>query len=195
MTGFEEYLAEVRGAMTGMEPAVRDDILRELRSHLADAAAANGGDTAQAIRAMGSPVQLGRGYRDLYGYSRASEALFVLVAIGLSALTAPVLQGTTSSSGIPYYIGNVLALPFLVLVILWLLWVSARAGALAGLYAGLGAFAGRMATALVLLYGPSGGIVTLDGLSVLILSSALLVLLGWLPGTAKKAWTGPRAEL
>src|SRR3989442_219253 len=43
MTPPEEYLEQVRRAMSGMEPRVRDDILLELRSHIAESTAANGG--------------------------------------------------------------------------------------------------------------------------------------------------------
>ena len=46
-----------------------------------------------------------------------------------------------------------------------------------------------------LIVGPSGGIVTPDGVAVLVLSSALLALVGWLPGTAQKAWSKPAPEL
>src|SRR5690348_3660473 len=44
MTAPDEYLNEVRSAMAGMEPKVRDDILLELRSHIAESTAANGGN-------------------------------------------------------------------------------------------------------------------------------------------------------
>jgi hypothetical protein len=191
----DEYLNQVRGAMRGMEPRVREDILRELRSHLAEAASANGGDLGRAIASMGSPVHVGREYRALYGYGRTYQILFVLVAAVLSALTVPVLQGASSSSGIQSYVPNLASFPFLVLVVLWLLWVSVAAGSRAGLYAGLGAFAGRVALAAVLALAPSGGVVTANGVTLLILSSALLVVLGLLPGTAKKAWSKPGAEL
>lgn len=195
MTAVDEYLAQVRGAMFGMDPRVRDDILLELRSHLGEAAAANGGDVGRAIGAMGPAAHVGREYRAVYGYSRGYQFLFALIAAVLAALTLPVLQGSTSAYGNPYYLPNLLALPFLVVVLGWLLWVSVRAGSRAGLYAGLGGFAGRMVAAAGLVAGPSGGIVTAGGLVVLVLSSALLVLVGWLPGTAKKAWSKPAAEL
>ena len=195
MTGVDEYLAQVRGAMIGMDPRVRDDILLELRSHLSEASAANGGDVGQAIAVMGPPAHVGREYRAVYGYSRGYHLLFALVAAGLAALTLPVLRGSTSAYGNPYYLPNLLALPFLVVLVGWLLWVSVRAGSRAGLDAGLGAFAGRLLVATGLIVGPSGGIVTPDGVAVLVLSSALLALVGWLPGTAKKAWSKPAAEL
>lgn len=194
MTTVDEYLARVAGAMAGMDPRVRKDILDELRSHLADSAAANGGDVGRAIDAMGPAVRVGREYRALYGYSRGYRLAFALLAAVLAALTLPVLGGATSSSGIPAYLPNTFALPFLVLVVGWLLWVSVQAGSRAGLYAGLAAFAGRTVGALALALGASAGIVTPDGAAVLAVSSALLVLVGWLPGTAKKAWSRP-AEL
>lgn len=195
MTGVDEYLAQVGGAMAGMDPHVRTDILAELRSHLADSAAANGGDVGRAIGAMGPAVRVGREYRALYGYSLGYRVVFAFIAGVLAALTLPVLQGSTSSSGIPDYLPNLLALPFLVLVIGWLLWVSVQAGSRAGLYAGLAACAARMGLAVALILGPSNGLVTADGAEILVVSSALLVAVGWLPGTAKKAWSKPSAEL
>ncbi len=191
----DDYLGAVRGAMRGMEPRVREDILRELRSHIAEAASANGGDVRGAIAAMGAPAHVGREYRTLYGFGTAYKVGFILVAAVLAAFTVPVLQGTAPSSGIEAYVPNLASFPFLVLVVLWLLWVSVAAGSRAGLYAGLGAFAGRLAMAAVLTYAPSGGIVTAAGVALLVLSSALLVVLGVLPGTAKKAWSRPGAEL
>ena len=195
MTAVDDYLAQVRGAMRGMDARVRDDILLELRSHLSEAASANGGDVGRAIGAMGSAARVGREYRAVYGYSHGYRLLFALVAAVLAALTLPVLQGSTSAYGNPYYLPNLLALPFLVVVVGWLLWVSAQAGSRAGLSAGVAAFVGRLLAAAALLLGPSGGIVTAEGVAVLVLSSALLVLVGWLPGTAKRAWSKPAAEL
>lgn len=190
-----DYLGAVRASMRGMDSRVREDILRELRSHLAEAVSANGGDIGRAIASMGPAVRVGREYRALYGYGRIYKILFVAVAAGLAALTVPVLQGTSGSLGNQAYVPNLVSFPFLVLAVLWLLWVSVAAGSRAGLYAGLGAFAGRLACAAVLAYTPSGGIVTADGIVLLVLSSALLVVLGILPGTAKRAWSKPGAEL
>lgn len=189
------YLDAVRAAMRGMEPRVREDILRELRSHITEAASADGGDTARAIASMGPPNAVGREYRSIYGYGRMYKVAFVLLAAVLAALTLPVLQGSTAASGIVSFVPNLASFPFLILAVLWLLWVSVAAGSRAGLYAGLGAFAGRMAMAAVLTYAPSGGIVTADGVALLVLSSVLLVVLGLLPGTAKKVWSRPGAEL
>src|SRR2546426_3622213 len=50
MTAPDEDLDEVRHAMAGMEPKVRDDILLELRSHIAESTAANGGERKASPR-------------------------------------------------------------------------------------------------------------------------------------------------
>lgn len=190
LTRMDEYLAEVKGAMAGMERRVRDDILRELRSHLAESAAANGGDPARAIRSMGSPAQVGREYRRVYGYGRAFKAIFLVAAAACAVLSAPVLM-VTADGPVP----NPLSLPFLVLLVGWLLWVSAAAGSRVGLFAGLLAFATRVAVAGALALANPGATSPLLGGAFFALSSVLLVLLGWLPGTAKQAWTKPGADL
>lgn len=194
MTEAEEYLADVRRSMAGMDPRVREDILKELRSHLAETAATNGGDVDGAIAQMGSSTEVGRRYRDVYGFSTAFRALFAAVSALFAILSAPVLQGAQEvSTGIAYFVPNLLAIPALVALLFWLLWVSVRAGSRAGLLAGVTAGVARVAIVLVLMIGQAT--VTLDGLAVLVVSSALLVLIGWLPGTAKKVWTKPGAEL
>src|SRR5207245_2527630 len=53
MTPPDEYLEQVRRAMSGMEPRVRDDILLELRSHIAESTAANGGNLNASLAAVG----------------------------------------------------------------------------------------------------------------------------------------------
>src|SRR5207245_771113 len=59
MTAPDEYLGQVRRAMAGMEPKVRDDILLELRSHIAESAAANGGNVNASLAAVGTPEDVG----------------------------------------------------------------------------------------------------------------------------------------
>src|SRR5206468_267446 len=127
MTPPDGYLEQVRRAMSGMEPGVRDDILRELRSHIAESTAANGGNVNASLAAVGSAEEVGRHYRELYGYGRAYKTRFA--AFGIAAIT---LVGAET---------------------------------------------------------------TANGLGLLIVVSVMLVVLGWIPGTAKKAWSAPRAQL
>ncbi len=80
-------------------------------------------------------------------------------------------------------------------LVAWLLAVSAIAGSRVGLYAGLAALTLRFAVAAALALAYSGASVQLLGGATFALSNVLLVLLGWLPGTAKRAWSRPGAEL
>lgn len=190
MTSLDGYLAQVKGAMVGMEPRVRDDILRELRSHLAESAAANGGDASRAIESMGSSAQVGREYRRLYGYGRTFKAIFLVAAAAFAVLSAPVLM-VTADGPVP----NAFSLPFLAVLVGWLLGVSAAAGSRVGLLAGIVALAARVAVAASLALANPGATSPVLGGVFFALSSVLLVLVGWLPGTARKAWTKPGAEL
>src|SRR3989442_9412201 len=76
MTPPDEYLEQVRRAMSGMEPRVRDDILRELRSHIAESTTANGGNVKASLAAGGAAGGGGRHYRELYGDGRSYKMLF-----------------------------------------------------------------------------------------------------------------------
>ncbi len=190
MTSADEYLTEVRRSMAGMDPRVRDDILRELRSHVVEASAANGGDPTRAVAGMGAPREVGRSYRSLYGYGRGFQILFIAVAAILSVLSVPVL--VSSDTG-PF--PSLLSLPVLAILLGWLLWVSVAAGARVGLFAGLVSFAVRILAVVAVDVTQIGASTVPGGLLFFVVSSALLVLVAWLPGTAKKVWAGPVAEL
>ena len=190
MTPPEEYLDQVRGAMAGMDPTVRADILRELRSHIEDATVANGGDVGAAMSQLGAPREIGRRYRGLYGYGRSFKILFLDVAVALAIPSVPVLSASTEGL-FPY----TLSLLFLALVAAWTIWVSVAAGFRTGLAAGLAAAASRVLALSVPILLGRGTAFTWEGLALLLGSSGTLVLLGWLPGTAKNAWSGPRVDL
>ncbi|TLZ78124.1 MAG: hypothetical protein E6K08_01765 [Methanobacteriota archaeon] len=190
MTPSEQYLGRVRRGMAGMEPAVRDDILRELRSHIAESTAANGGNVGSSLTALGSPEEVGRRYRDLYGYGRAFKGLFAVIAFLLAFASVPVLS-VGSESLFPY----ALSLVFLVVAAAWILWVSVAAGSRAGLLAGLGAMGSRFVAFGIASGTVAGAQTSVSGLLLLVVVSLALLVLGWIPGTAKKVWAGPRAEL
>ncbi len=76
-----------------------------------------------------------------------------------------------------------------------LLWVSVAAGSGVGLYAGIVATAVRVLVAAALALSYAGATAQFLGGAFFGLSSGLLILIGWLPGTAKKAWTRPGADL
>src|SRR5437867_2026569 len=118
MTAADAYLNEVRRSMAGMANPIREDILRELRGHIAESSAANGGNMSASLAALGSARE-----------------------VGLAAMSGRLI-----------------------------------------------AFGALVAT-------QPDAITTSGGLSILFAVSSLFVLLGWIPGTAKKAWSAPRAEL
>ncbi len=190
MTGVDEYLAEVRGSMVGMDPHVRDDILKELHSHLAEAFATNGGDAQRAVSSFGAPAELGREYRRVYGYGTGFKTLFIAAAALLAFVSAPFL-----SVGPDGAVPNAFSLVGLVALVVWLLAVSVLAGSRVGLFAGIAALAVRVGVAVALAASYPGASLEVAGGITLALANILLVVLGWLPGTAKRAWSTPTAEL
>ena len=191
MTDIEAYLGEVHRRLAGMDPKVQRDILRELRSHLGDSVAANGGNEGAAIAGLGDPVAVARRYRELYGYGVSYRAVFSFIAGVLGFFTVPVLFA--GNEGIfPYFFSAV----FLSIEFLFLIWVSVSAGNRAGLGTGVVGLSGRFAgfgVALGLNAGSS--LVTWDGLALFLVVSGLIVLVGWVPGRAKQAWQRPGMEL
>src|SRR5580765_2717458 len=57
------FLARLRAALRGMPEREIDDILREIRSHIAEVSEAEGSDVDAAIRSLGDPVDLATTYR------------------------------------------------------------------------------------------------------------------------------------
>src|SRR3989454_10573640 len=159
MTPTDGYLEQVRRAMSGMEPRVRDDILRELRSHIAESTAANGGNVNASLAAIGSPEEVGRHYRELYGYGRPYKILFAAIASFLAFLSVPVLAAGAESL-FPY----ALSIVFLVIAAAWILWVSVAAGSRAGILAGFAAMVSRFAAFGIAAITLAGAETTTSGL-------------------------------
>jgi len=190
VTSPDEYLDSVRRAMVGMARAVRDDILRELKGHIADSTAANGGNFQASLVALESPREIGRRYRDLYGYGTAFKALFAAIAFLLAVPSVPVLVAGPETL-FPF----ALSIFFVIGAAAWILWVSVTAGSRAGIFAGIAGLAGRLTAFAIATVTQAGGITSPAGLGLLLAISVMFVLLGWIPGTAKKAWSRPRPEL
>jgi hypothetical protein len=190
VTAEEEYLNQVRRAMVGMAGPVRDDILRELRGHIVDSSAANGGNVSASLVALGSPRTVGRHYRELYGYGTGYKFLFAAIAFLLAAPSVPVLLVGPVTT-FPF----TLSIVFVLLASAWILWVGVVAGSRAGLLVGVAGLAGRLVAFGVAILIEPDAITTAGGLALLSAVSALFVVLGWIPGTAREAWSGPHAEL
>ena len=62
-TRIESYMAQVRVAFRGLPEREIEDILRELRSHIAELAGPDGAGVEEALRSLGDPVDLAETYR------------------------------------------------------------------------------------------------------------------------------------
>ena len=190
MTSADAYLVGVCRAMVGMSPTVRDDILQELRGHIAESTAANGGNLEVSLGALGSPREIGHHYRELYGYGTGFKVLFAAIAFVLAVLSVPVLV-----SGPETLFPFAFSILFVIGAAAWILWVSVAAGSRAGVRAGVAGLAGRLLAFGFAGLTQAGAVASPEGLGLLLAISVMFVLLGWLPGTAKKAWSGPQTVL
>jgi len=191
MMSVDAYLRQVQRGLGGMDPHVREDILKELRSHLADSLSANGGNVSAATDALGDPVSVARRYRELYGYSSSYRLLFYAVAGVVGILTVPVLVAVEESV-FPYFLSSI----FVASEFVFLIWISVMAGNRAGLLAGVWGVLGRMAgLGVAIAANRESFLITADGLGAFLLVCLLFLFVGWIPGKARQAWQRPGAEL
>src|SRR5207244_2045024 len=78
--------------------------------------------------------------RELYGFGRLYKVLFAIIAFVLAIPSVPVLTAGPESLS-PY----ALSILFLIVVAVWILWVSVAAGSQAGILAGVAAMISRFA--------------------------------------------------
>src|SRR5436190_15048561 len=191
MMSVDAYLRQVQRGLGGMDPHVREDILKDLRSHLADSLSANGGNVSAATDALGDPVSVARRYRELYGYSSSYRLLFYAVAGVVGILTVPVLVAGEESV-FPYFLSSI----FVASEFVFLIWISVMAGNRAGLLAGVWGVLGRMAgLGVAIAANRESFLITADGLGAFLLVCLLFLFVGWIPGKARQAWQRPGAEL
>ncbi len=182
MTAADAYLDRVDRGLAGMDPRLREDILKELRAHVADATQ-EGGDGAVAT--MEPPAAVAARYKAMYGYGAPYRAIFVLAAALLAVPTLPVLLYAGTGSTVAFGVTFV----FLGLLVAYLMLVAVKAGSTVGLFAGFAACLARFASLAV--FSATAGAVVPDANAALLFIgvSLLLVLLGFLPGRAKERWT------
>ena len=188
MSAVEEYLHRVSRGMAGMDPRIREDVLRELRSHLSDAAAES--DEARAVAAAELPAIVAGRYKAMYGYGP-------LVRSGLAGL-AGVLAVFTLPLGLYAGIGTLsftLAIVTLIALVAYLMAVAVKAGSGTGLAAG--ATAGVVRIASLAVFQSIAGAVVPDasGLGLFVAVSAVLVLIGFVPGRAREVWRPPDVSM
>src|SRR5439155_438389 len=120
-------------ALLNKEEKYGFQILRELRDR------ANGGNVHASLEALGSPRDVGRHYREIYGYGTAFKLMFAAIAFLLAIPSVPVLV-IGSETVFPF----TLSIVFVVAAAAWILWVGVAAGTQAGIVAGLAGMGGRI---------------------------------------------------
>src|SRR5207249_7158800 len=136
---------------------------RELRSDNVESSAANGGNGTASLAAVGTPEDVGRRYRELYGFGRLYKLLFAIIAFVLAIPSVPVLAAGPESLS-PY----ALSILFLIVVAVWILWVSVAAGSQAGVLAGVAAMISRFAAFGVVAATLAGAETSQAGLALLV---------------------------
>ncbi len=188
----EAYLSRVRAGLGGMDSRVKEDIIRELKTHIADLVRINNGNVNVAMTQLEPPNIVARRYKELYGYATPFKGLFVVLAGVLAVLTLPVLQIGGEEVTIPLLV----SLVFLTILVLLLIFTGMKAGMVVGFVAGLVACVIRLALFGVLfLIGGENVFIEAGGASLFVVVSVLLVLIGYLPGEAKAKWVKPSGEM
>ncbi|MBI3447701.1 MAG: DUF1700 domain-containing protein [Acidobacteria bacterium] len=77
----DAFLSKLRAALRGMPDAEIEDILRELRGHIAEVAEGAGGSVEGAIQSLGDPIDLAKTYRahNLMAHAECSGSPLVIL--------------------------------------------------------------------------------------------------------------------
>jgi hypothetical protein len=128
----ESYLAEIERKLFWMNRKTREDILREIRSHLSDRIAA-GESPGDVILSFGPADTIAKEYLRIYGFGAGFVFVFGILAIVLSIFTVPGTVDIASDySGMDW-----VSLVFLLMTILLVLFTAYKGGRKAGVIAGL----------------------------------------------------------
>jgi uncharacterized membrane protein len=181
MSPTETYLKGVQSAMRGLDRRIREDVLRELKAHLADAVA-DGGESA-VVANLEAPQAIARRYKVLYGYGRSFQSMFVIFAAVLGLLTIPIFSLLEP-------LASLVSLLALGALVTYLILAAMDAGSSVGLFAGVAACLVRIGTlAGAQIATEIAPVTDARGWALFLGVSFLLVVLGYVPGRAREKWT------
>lgn len=179
----ESYLDSLSRSMLWMGGKRRQDILREVRSHLTERV--EGGERAEDVIAeFGPPGAIAREYRRIYGYGSAFTILLMVTGAVIAAFSVPALYLETEE-----FLGmDWPSLGLLTVGIVLIIVTSMRGGRRAGTAVGAAEAASRFGVVIGLAIG---GNLTWEGDSFIgifgfVFATILLPLIGYVANTVKR---------
>ncbi len=185
MKALERFLSQINLHLIGMGSKVKQGIIAELRAHILDSAEelgdVNEANVTAILKKMDSPKKIAHDYKKIYGYAASFKILFIIIAGVIAYLTLPVIL-TVQNSG-------TIAAVFLPVLVIYLVVISLKAGKMVGLACGVVSMISRFAV-LSLSYSLYQKDIVLDSIAItiFIITSVVLVLIGYLPGETKEKW-------
>lgn len=172
----ESYLASLDRKMFWVSRKVRKDVVKEIRSHLSERVA-SGESQGDVLMSFGSADAVAKEYLRIYGFGSGFTIAFGALALILSIFT---VSGVVNVS--PDYFGmDWVALVFLVLTILLVLFTAYKGGRKAGVIAGAVGCVTRFIVLGILV--STGAVITQDGIFGVVgfvVISVMLPLIGYL---------------
>lgn len=168
-----------------MGSKVKQGIIAELRAHILDSAGelgeVNEANVTAILEKMDLPKKIAYDYKKIYGYGISFKILFMLIAGAIASLTLPVIPLIENL--------GIVATIFLPLLIIYLVVISLKAGKMIGLACGAVSVFFRLAVFSLSFYFYQRDVV-LDSLTlaIFIITSLMLILIGYLPGESKEKW-------
>ena len=172
----ESYLSTLDRKMFWMSRKVRKDIVKEVRSHLSERVA-SGESAGDVIMSFGSADAVAKEYLRIYGFGSGFMLAFSALVIILSIFTVSGVVNVSSD----YFGMDWVALVFLVLTILLVLFAAYKGGRKAGVIAGAVGCVARFISLGVLV--STGAVIVHDeafGAVGFIVISVMLPIIGYL---------------
>ena len=185
MKALERFLSQINLHLIGMGNKVKQGIIAELRAHILDSAEelgdVNEANVTAILKKMDSPKRIAHDYKKIYRYATSFKILFMVIAGVIASLTLPDVPEVQNL--------DIIAAVFLPVLVIYLVVISLKAGKMVGLACGVVSMIFRFVV-LSLSYSLYQKDIVLDSIAItiFIITSVVLVLIGYLPGETKEKW-------
>ena len=186
----EDYLRKLNGKLIFLKGKARQGVMAETRDHLyqmlSEYPDPEPAEVQHVLAGYGDPSVLAREYKELYGYSVVVTFLMGFVTFFIALVSIPFIMIPGGLSGIAFLL--VVGLTFL---------ASWKFGKMSGVAVGLTAALVRI-LGVAILNGLAGTneMLVMDGeaMGAVVLSSLLLIVIGYAPGRSLEKWQVKKAE-